>query len=83
MTLNIISDVWNALRDHIQLADRNDAAETLVHLLIDNDFDADEIKQSFRGDKDIGSALSYFEEHEEIVDDDDEEDWYDDDTDEW
>ena len=82
MTLDIISDVWSALRDHIQLADRNDAAETLVHLLIDNDFDADEIKQSFRGDKDIASALSYFEEHEETIDDD-EEDWYDDDTDEW
>ena len=57
MSLNLISEVWDALRQHIQLADKSDAADTLVNLLVDNGFDADEIKESFRGDKDIASAL--------------------------
>jgi len=68
MSLNLISEVWDALRQHIQLADKSDAADTLVNLLVDNGFDADEIKESFRGDKDIASALLYYSEQEECYD---------------
>ena len=80
MSLSLVSEVWDALRQHIQLADKVDAADTLVNLLIDSGFDADEIKENFRGDKEIANALSYFsqEEDEEY---DDEEDYEDDD--EW
>ena len=81
MSLSLVSEVWEALRQHIQLADKVDAADTLVNLLIDQGYDADEIKENFRGDKDIANALVYFSEQEEY-----EEDWEDEDTsddDEW
>jgi hypothetical protein len=74
------SEVWDALRSHVDLSERKDAADTLVNLLIDAGYDADEIKESFRGDKDIGNALKFFkeqndteEEYEEFDEDEDEE----------
>jgi len=80
MSLNLIAEVWDALRQHIQLADKGDAADTLVNLLIDNDYDAEEIKEAFRGDKEIVSALSYFT--TEQIDEEDYEDW-EEDQEEW
>ena len=80
MSLSLVSEVWDALRQHIQLADKVDAADTLVNLLIDQGYDADEIKENFRGDKEISNALSYFSQEEEYEDYDEEE--YDED-DEW
>ena len=56
MSLSLISEVWDALRQHIQLADKGDAADTLVNLLVDNGFDVDEIKENFRGDKEIAAV---------------------------
>jgi hypothetical protein len=81
MSLTLISEAWEALRQHIQLADKSDAADSLVNLLIDHGYDVDEIKENFRGDKDIANALVYFSEQEEY-----EEDWEDEETsddDEW
>jgi len=83
MSLSLISEVWEALRQHIQLADKGDAADTLVNLLVDNGFDVDEIKENFRGDKEIASALSYFAEKEEYEDSDWEDNYTEDDDDEW
>lgn len=80
MSLNIITDVWDSLRYHIQPGDRDDAASALVNLLIDNDYDAEEIKEAFRGDKEIVSALSYFT--TEQIDEEDYEDW-EEDQEEW
>jgi len=81
MSLSIISEVWEALRQHIQLADKKDAAESLVNLLIDQGYDAEEIKENFRGDKEIGTALSYYSEDEIEYDDEYDADGFDDD--EW
>ncbi len=82
MSLDFIAEVWDALRSHIDLNDRKDAADSLVNLLIDNDYEADEIKQAFRGDKEVAQALKYYaeqhdtEEDEFDYDDDDlDEDW--------
>jgi hemerythrin len=63
MKLDLIAEVWDALRDHIDLIDRGDAADTLVNLLIDNNYEVDEIKDTFK-DKDITTALKgYAEQH--------------------
>mgnify|MGYP000916574384 FL=1 len=68
MSLDIISEVWEALRDHVDLSERNAAADTLVNFLIDNNYEIDEIKDAFK-DKDITKALKgYAEEH--IIEDD-------------
>jgi hypothetical protein len=81
MSLDFVSEVWDALRDHIDLNERIVAADTLVNLLIDNNYEIDEIKEAFR-DKDITRALKdYAEEHfveddyEEYEDDNQDEDW--------
>ena len=79
MSLDVISEVWDALREHIDLSERNDAADTLVNFLIDNNYEIDDIKDAFK-DKDITKALKgYADEHFPEEDDDyDEED-----LDEW
>ena len=65
MSLDFLAEVWDALRTHIDFNDRKDAADTLVNLLIENNYEADTIKDSFRGDKEIISALrDYVSEHE-------------------
>ena len=39
MSLDIIAEVWDALREHVDLNERGDAADTLVNFLIDNNYD--------------------------------------------
>jgi hypothetical protein len=81
MSLDVISEVWDALREHIDLSERDDAADTLVNFLIDNNYEIDDIKDAFK-DKDITKALKgYAEEH---FQEDDYEDYEEDiDTDDW
>lgn len=81
MSLDIVTEVWDALRSHIDILERKDAADTLVNLLVDSGFDADEIKESFRGDKDIGNALKYYLEQNEV--EEEYEEYEEDDDDEW
>jgi hypothetical protein len=47
MSLDFVSEVWDALRDHIDLNERMTAADTLVNLLIDNNYEVEEIKEAF------------------------------------
>lgn len=81
MNLGSVSEVWEVLREHIDLNDRIDAAESLVTYLIENNFEIDEIKDEFR-DKDITKALKEYaaqhfqeEEYEEEDEDHDDDDW--------
>ena len=79
MSLDTIAEVWEALREHIDLSERNDAADTLVNFLIDNNYEIDDIKEAFK-DKDITKALKgYAEEHFP----DEDEEYEDEDLDEW
>lgn len=74
MSLDFVAEVWEALSSHIDLNDKGDAADTLVNLLIDNDYEATDIKEAFRGDKEVIVALKEYtdqveEEYEEYEDD--------------
>ena len=82
MSLDFTAEVWDALRSHIDFNDRSEAADTLINLLIDNNYEPDDIKDAFRGDKEMLSALKgYMDEHDT---EDDYEDYEEDiDTDEW
>jgi len=82
MSLNLVAEVWEALKIHVDFNDRKDAADTLVNLLIDNGFDSGEIKESFPRDKDIANALRYYreqheteEEYEDLDEDEDFDEW--------
>jgi len=80
MSVELAKEIWSELKRHINTVDRDEAAETLVAVLIDNDVDADEIKSVFKSESDIKRALaSYLKDHAEDEDEDDNEEFDDDD----
>jgi hypothetical protein len=83
MSMDLSYEIWNELKRYISTVERDEAADVLVNLLIDNDYDAENIKSVFKNDSDIKRALKeYLKDHEEEEEDDDleeeEEDDYDD-----
>ena len=65
MSLDFVSEVWDALRSHIDFNERAEAADSLINLLIDNNYEPEDIKDAFRGDKDLLSALKgYMSQHD-------------------
>jgi hypothetical protein len=82
MSLSLITEVWEVLREHVDMSDRSEAADSLVNFLMDNNYEVDDIKDAFK-DKDITTALKGYaeqhfqeEEYEEYDEDQDsEEDW--------
>lgn len=78
MYSDIANEIWGELKRYVNTVDREEAAETLVSILIDNDESAEDIKQAFKGDSDIKRALaSYLEDEEEAEyeEEDDDEEW--------
>ena len=84
MSVNLAYDLWNELKRFIGGADRTEAADSMVNLLIDNDMDAEEIRLAFKGDAEVKRAIDVYlddrtdndEEYEEEYDDiDDDEDY--------
>jgi hypothetical protein len=80
MSVELSKEIWDELKRYVNTVDRDEAAETLVSVLIDNDADADDIKTVFKSDSEIKRALvSYLKDHEEV---DDEENYEDEDFEE-
>jgi hypothetical protein len=76
MAVDLAHDLWQELKRYIGSTDRSDAADTLVNLLIDNDYDAEDIRAAFKGDNDVKKALqSYIDDAEEDLDEEDEDDY--------
>ena len=76
MSVELSKEIWDELKRYVNPQDRDEAAETLVSVLIDNDCDAADIKTVFKSDAGVKSALaSYLKDHEEAddFDEDDEE----------
>ena len=77
MAADLVHEVWQELKRHIGTGDRAEAAEGLINVLIDNDYDAEQIRDAFKGDGDVKRALqSFLDDAEEDLDE--EEDDYDD-----
>jgi hypothetical protein len=77
MSVELAKEIWDEVKRYVNTVDRDEAAETLVSVLIDNDVDADEIKSTFKTDTEVKRALtSYLKDHEddEDVQDDEGED---------
>jgi hypothetical protein len=71
MSVELSKEIWDELKRYVNTVDRNEAAETMVSVLIDNDVAADEIKDTFKTDGEIKRALAhYLKDQEEEVDDD-------------
>lgn len=77
MSVNVAYDLWSELKRFMSSVDREEAADILVNVLIDNDYNPEDIRSVFKSDNDVKRALqSYLDDTEE----DDSED-YDEDTD--
>jgi hypothetical protein len=76
MSAEIANEIWSELKRYVSPVDRADAADGLVAVLIDNDFNAADIRAAFKGDDDVRAALQTY------IDDDESEEEYDEDRDE-
>jgi hypothetical protein len=73
MPVDLAKEIWDELKRYVNTVDRDEAAETLVSVLIDNDADADDIKTVFKSDSEVKRALaSYLKDHEDEDEDEDE-----------
>jgi hypothetical protein len=82
MSVDLVAAAWEELKRYIGPLDRTEAADSLVNLLVDSNFDADEIRNSFRGDTEVKRALQgYLDDHND-EEDQDEDEYTDDDEDE-
>ena len=83
MTEHVVSEIWGELKRYINTVDRAEAAETVVQILMDSDCDAEDIRDAFKGDRDIKTALtSYLDNDKDYAEDEeaeDEEDYNDED----
>jgi hypothetical protein len=74
MSVELSKEIWDELKRYVNPQDRDEAAETLVSVLIDNDCDAADIKSVFKNDSGVKSALaSYLKDHADEEDDENEE----------
>jgi hypothetical protein len=82
MSVELAKEIWDELKRYVNTVDRDDAAETLVSVLIDNDCDADNIKSVFKTEPAVKAALAhYLKDHED--EEDEEEEYYDNEEDEY
>ena len=80
MSVELTHDLWQELKRYISVVDRDEAADIVVNILIDNDYDITDIRQAFKSDSDVKRALQH---HVDDADDDEEEEFDDHDSDEY
>lgn len=67
MSVTLVHEIWKTIKASIEIGDVNEAAEMLVNYMVDNDFDAKEIKDTFEREPEIQKALVFFTEVPEDV----------------
>ena len=78
MSQELASEIWSELKRYVTTPDITEAAETLVAVLIDNDIDADDIRDAFKNDADVKRALtSYLDDADQEAEEEDYEDFED------
>ena len=60
MSETVASEIWGELKRYVNTVDRDEAAEAVVAILIDNDSDVEDIRTAFKGDADIKRALAVY-----------------------
>jgi hypothetical protein len=61
MNLELVTDIWAAMKPLFVASDRPEAAETFINVLIDYDFDPKDLKKAFKKDGNIVNALGLYE----------------------
>ena len=85
MSEAIASEIWGELKRFVNTVDRDEAAETVVQILMDNDSNVENIRAAFKGDSDIKRALTTYldndkdyaaeDEEDEFEEEEEDEDW--------
>lgn len=78
MSLELVTEIWAAMKPLFVTSDRPEAAETFVNVLIDNDFDPRDLKKVFKKDGNIINALGLHDDVSDIEEEEDDEDGYED-----
>lgn len=78
MSLELVTEIWAAMKPLFVTSDRPEAAETFVNVLIDNDFDPRDLKKAFKKDGNIINALGLHDDVSDIEEEEDDEDGYED-----
>ena len=74
MSEAVASEIWGELKRYVNTVDRDEAAEAVVAILIDNDSDVEDIRAAFKGDSDIKRALAvYLDNDKDYADPEDDE----------
>jgi dsDNA-specific endonuclease/ATPase MutS2 len=76
MDLNLIAEVWDVLKFHIEPSEVKVAAENLVDLLINNDYESEDIKEAFSDERSVLTALKNNIEELDQLDDSYDDDLY-------
>lgn len=74
MSLELVHEIWSAMKPLFATSDRPEAADTFVNVLIDNDFDPKDLKRTFKKDGNIINALGLHDDIEEDTEDEEDED---------
>lgn len=84
MIEQVAAELWGELKRYVNTVDREEAAETVVQILMDNDSDVEDIRDAFKGDSDIKRALtSYLDNDSDYSEEDEEDDDEDYNEDDW
>ena len=77
-TVHAAHDIWQEMRHYINTTDQQEAAETLLEVLIDCDCELDDIREAFAGDSLMRRALADYLENsgDEDVDYDEDDENY-------
>jgi hypothetical protein len=78
MHSQVTAEVWSELRRFVGGADRTEAAEILVSVLINNDEDPEDIRRAFKGDSDVRLALQEYLDSDDAHEHDDIDEYLDD-----
>jgi hypothetical protein len=70
MTSQVASEIWSELKRYVNTVDRDEAAETLVAVLIDHDESAEDIRDAFKGDLEVKRALAAYLDTDKSYEDD-------------
>jgi uncharacterized membrane protein YhiD involved in acid resistance len=65
----VASEIWSELKRYVNTVDRQEAAETLVSVLIDHDEDVEDIRDAFKHDSDVKRALTAYLDNDKSYDD--------------
>jgi hypothetical protein len=74
MSEHVAAEIWSELKRYVNTVDRNEAAETVVQILMDNDSEVEDIRNAFKGDTDIKRALTAYLDNDKDYAEDEEED---------